>query len=420
MSVLLPSLKSSRPSVQNRNGQAALDGTGNLHRLAGLLTGRLAADAVEADEWEALAALAVRHRVAPLLHWQLKRSGGIAKVPPAIAETLSRAMLRAVRNFTLQDIAHRTLDERLREAGIPAIWLKGAALARTIYPDPALRPMGDLDVLVPHDRCFAALDVLQREGYRLAALDQFRPSNHVPRPEKKSNHHYELIGGPSDAVAVELHFRLLAQNDELLPLEAQTWFWGQTRSVAFDEDRSFTSLNAEAHLLYLAAHAILQHGESEELLRLLDIQLLIESQPPDWERTVAQARVLGWSSALSEVLRRTTEYFHTPIPSAVWQSLAQHAGAAARGKGVRWKRARGTLAGMTFGGRMRYVMGSVFPSTAYMRRKYDVGGRRPLWRLYLYRWRDQAGDVLGAMIRKRRGEDEKKQNVQRPTSNIQR
>ena len=50
---------------------------------------------------------------------------------------------------------------------------------------------------------------------------------------------------------------------------------------------------------------------------------------------------------------------------------------------------------------MRYVMGSVFPSTAYMRRKYDVAGRRPLWRLYLHRWRDQAGDVLWA-LRKRR------------------
>ena len=366
-----------------------------------MLTKRLTPDAVEMDEWEALAELAVRHRVAPMLHWQLKQSGGDALIPPAVAETLSRAMLRAVRNFTLQEIAHRTLDERLHEAGIATIWLKGAALAHTIYPDPALRPMGDLDVLVPHDRCFAALDVLQREGYRMAALDQFRPSNHVPQPEAKTNHHYELVGGPSDAVAVELHFRLLAPNDELLPLEAQTWFWRQTQSVAFDEDRSFTSLNAEAHLLYLAAHAILQHGESEELLRFLDMHFLIERHPLDWERTAAQARVLGWSSALSEALRRTMEYFHTPVPSAVGQSLAQQADAADRGAGLRWKRARGTLAGMTLGGRMRYVMGSVFPSTAYMRRKYDVAGRRPLWRLYLHRWRDQAGDVLWA-LRKRR------------------
>ena len=41
--------------------------------------------------------------------------------------------------------------ERLREAGIEALFFKGPAVAR-LYPEPGLRPYGDFDVLVAPDR----------------------------------------------------------------------------------------------------------------------------------------------------------------------------------------------------------------------------------------------------------------------------
>lgn len=51
------------------------------------------------------------------------------------------------RNMILFDELGRVL-EAFNEAGIDVIVLKGAALAQTIYPDIALRPMGDVDLLV--------------------------------------------------------------------------------------------------------------------------------------------------------------------------------------------------------------------------------------------------------------------------------
>ncbi|MER3458636.1 MAG: hypothetical protein C4309_08450, partial [Chloroflexota bacterium] len=53
----------------------------------------------------------------------------------------------------------------LEAASIPAIVLKGPALALTIYPDPALRVIGDLDLLVRREQVEQAMAALHSLGY---------------------------------------------------------------------------------------------------------------------------------------------------------------------------------------------------------------------------------------------------------------
>ncbi|MCX7670614.1 MAG: nucleotidyltransferase family protein, partial [Anaerolineae bacterium] len=53
----------------------------------------------------------------------------------------------------------------LTDAGITPILLKGAALTQTVYADPALRPMTDLDLLVQREQVADALRVLAAQGY---------------------------------------------------------------------------------------------------------------------------------------------------------------------------------------------------------------------------------------------------------------
>ena len=55
-------------------------------------------------------------------------------------------------HWTRNQLAWRGKDEVLRalEAqGTPTLLLKGAALSRTVYPEPTTRGMNDLDILVP-------------------------------------------------------------------------------------------------------------------------------------------------------------------------------------------------------------------------------------------------------------------------------
>ncbi len=95
----------------------------------------------------------------------------------------------------------------LRAAGIEVVALKGAALAFFHYPDPALRPMGDLDLLLRDPRELArATEALTGAGWR-ALFDTprhrvfVRPDERVVRPAAED---------PDNPIRVEIHttFRL--------------------------------------------------------------------------------------------------------------------------------------------------------------------------------------------------------------------
>ena len=95
----------------------------------------------------------------------------------------------------------------LRAAGVEVVALKGAVLAFFHYPDPALRPMGDLDLLLKEPRDLArATEALERSGWR-ALLDTprhrvfVRPDERVARPASEDS---------DNPIRVEIHtsFRL--------------------------------------------------------------------------------------------------------------------------------------------------------------------------------------------------------------------
>jgi hypothetical protein len=58
----------------------------------------------------------------------------------------------------------------LRDAGLTAVALKGFVTAHWLYPQPALRCSGDLDVLLPRGDLQAALELLSAEGYAFRPL----------------------------------------------------------------------------------------------------------------------------------------------------------------------------------------------------------------------------------------------------------
>ena len=93
--------------------------------------------------------LARLHGVAPLLHERLRATGRLPELP---AET--REILGAARRLTaFENLRHyaelRRIAKALNGRGIPLIALKGLHLAELVYVEPSLRPMSDMDILVP-------------------------------------------------------------------------------------------------------------------------------------------------------------------------------------------------------------------------------------------------------------------------------
>jgi hypothetical protein len=119
-------------------------------------------------DYEALAALMSRQLLLPLLGQRLLGTAP-SRATPRFRALVDEATAQARRRGVAMEILGAQLLGDLEEAGIAALPLKGAALARELYDDPGLRLANDVDLLVDPAELEAAAGVLVRRGYRAAA-----------------------------------------------------------------------------------------------------------------------------------------------------------------------------------------------------------------------------------------------------------
>jgi len=116
-------------------------------------------------DWEYLFQLASRHKLSPLLCWQLKNVA--ADFVPSLIHEQLRTSLSAISRRNLQLAAELLqLLQLFHQHDISAIPCKGAVLAETVYGNLALREFVDLDVLVRQRDVLAARDLLIARGYQ--------------------------------------------------------------------------------------------------------------------------------------------------------------------------------------------------------------------------------------------------------------
>jgi hypothetical protein len=187
----------------------------------------------------AVAPLLLRTGGGGLGWWRVRHAGW---APDAALFELQQAY----RLHTLQACLHedrlRAVLALLRSRGVDAILSKGWAVAR-LYPEPGLRPYGDLDLCVPPGQESAAEAVLREAGGRAAGVDLHR-------------------GIPE--------------------LEDRTWEEVYRRSrLARLGDGSVRILGPEDQLRLLCLH-LLRHGAWRPLW-LCDLGAALESGPPDFD-----------------------------------------------------------------------------------------------------------------------------------------
>ena len=161
-------------------------------------------------------------RLIPLVYVNLKRLG----VDDALLVQAKELHLFQWRSN--QKLYHQTagfLDE-LRGLEIPALVLKGVALAHLYYPDSAARPMDDLDVLVPEDKFFALCAHLLRNGWTSDDFASYH-TNLVPSVDFKR----------ADGFNVDIHCHVLHAN---CTDGADNDFWANAQKWSFKEKAVLT------------------------------------------------------------------------------------------------------------------------------------------------------------------------------------
>lgn len=145
-------------------------------------------------DWEALLKLAKGHMLLPLLWDGLQKAGCGEEVPQEAAKVLEKAYMQAIYRDAQMENIRVKLEEELTKANIPYVLLKGAVLKYN-YPEPALRTMCDMDILV-HTGDYHAIEKIARQ---LQGEAGHSDGNH---------RNYMFPGG----VEVEFHPNLLHQD----------------------------------------------------------------------------------------------------------------------------------------------------------------------------------------------------------------
>ena len=86
-------------------------------------------------------------------------------MPNSVATRLRHSYTQAAAAHLLQQACLRTLLDSLMAEGISPIVLKGMPLAESLYPDPALRQAGDIDLMLRPSETPRAERILESLGY---------------------------------------------------------------------------------------------------------------------------------------------------------------------------------------------------------------------------------------------------------------
>lgn len=241
-------------------------------------------------EWDVLNAIAAKHRLQPLLHatWSAPSHQAYQGViPPHIRQDWASAYRASAMAALVQKAALIATAQKLDKAGMKPVALKGAWLAWHGYGAPAMRPMRDIDLLVPEHTALAAWRLLRDGGYQ------------APLGEPEANpafwgKHLPPLVTPS-GVIVEIHEQCWERADQAghtMPPLRDDVLRAHARMANAAEGVLYPA--AQDMLTHLIVHGVYSHWLDAGPLMLADIAVLVKKHPPDWSTFWADAQAQGW------------------------------------------------------------------------------------------------------------------------------
>jgi hypothetical protein len=222
--------------------------------------------------------------------------------------------------FENQIVLHNGLRavDVLQRSGLAVVVFKGAALGATVYEGLGVRPMDDLDLLVPEDRAADALRVLLAAGWELGD-DAITPALHrgeVPEAFRGvragvSLHH-------SDGSSVDLHWH--ATHAWCWP-GADAGLWGGISQLEL-LGRRVGRLTSGDELIVSCVHG-LRPNDIPPIRWVADAALLVRHGSVEWGDLITRARALLVEPFVVQAFDYLRSRFDAPIPAWVVAGLRQ-------------------------------------------------------------------------------------------------
>jgi hypothetical protein len=277
------------------------------------------------EEWEAITVTAIALGLAPLLHWRLIQAD--VPVPPlAMAKLALTRQAHAKRN---QAIA-RQLAELLAACAhrqLEVMVLKGALLAFIVYPEAALRPMNDIDLLFKLADLGQVGSMLEELGY----AGKHKSADQGPGVTKHLSTYRRV--GPQAATPNPY---LSAEADRMVEPHSsleESWFglkvditpgvWPRAVPISLQNQPAYR-LSAADLLLHLTVHATFHVIMGAAVfVQLYDIGQVIKtwSDEVDWAQVHTLARQAGAQPFVYAGLYWARTLYGADVPPAALSAL---------------------------------------------------------------------------------------------------
>ncbi len=318
---------------------------------------------------------------------------------PVVGQPLAAYLKMRFAALTLHAV---NVTKLLAQHNIPVLWMKGLAMAFSVYDDPWMRSMRDIDFIVPMDRRLEARTILMEHGYTYE--DYFLAEHAVP-PECSHlvTHHFNMY---YKDISLELHYDLGASKYFGYTPKDVSILWEHTQPIG-SPAHGLYSVTPELHIVLLALHDVLQHQRKTEkkdfrLYRPYDLYLLTQHYAIDWSVVARHAAHFRAQAYVLHAFDQVEELFGELPDSAKMRSMiangdVQHSTLRTDFSVVfigwnNFKVARRILPVSQLPAYLRdYVF---FPTPEGMRMKYNLRDDQAIWPYYIRRVLEHVGTAV--------------------------
>ena len=213
-------------------------------------------------------------------------------------------------------LLHHTIAvlRSFRDAGIPSMLLKGSALIPLYYEESALRPMQDVDILVPTAQARKAMKLLQEQGRR--AVFTNKPV-FTEVPEEWISIRHSLPFEDDAGRQIDLHWHLLWECRNAGDSE----YWDSAVPISLGDEQTLV-LSPTYQLVHTCWHGA-RWNEVPPIRWIADAMAILNGSHAeiDWDLFVQQARRHHLSLLFRDCLECLQDLVAAPIPSSVVRAL---------------------------------------------------------------------------------------------------
>ncbi len=218
---------------------------------------------------------------------------------------------RAMAEYALRERALQRLGAAFAAADIPAMLVKGAGLAQTVYPKPWLREMGDIDILVLRQDRGRAIDALVAADCELLGSDRGRRISAEAAGTRQLVVRVGQLGWE-----IDLHTRLDKVVGRNIDYEA---VFERAAPIEDPALNGFVVPSIEDHVLFLVIHAAA--AEFDHAATWGDLELLL-ARDLDHDLLLQRARRWHLTTSLHVVLRTLQVLDSEHVPAGLIEQSA--------------------------------------------------------------------------------------------------